>query len=43
MTQVKFEEEASKKAYSAGEISYEEYNKLMDDISDMLWDELYLG
>ena len=40
MTQTQFESEAIELAYSTGNISYEEYCKLMDDIIDMLWDEL---
>ena len=40
MTQTQIETQAIKTAYSVGEISYEEYCKLMDDITPMLWAEI---
>ena len=39
MTQTQFEKTAIEKAYQAGTNSYEEYCKLMDDITHKLWDE----
>jgi len=40
MTQTQFERQSIETAYSAGEISREEYCRLMDDIVPMLWDEI---
>ena len=40
MTQTQFEEQSIELAYLSGEISYEEYFKLMDDITPMLWNEI---
>ena len=40
MTQTQFEKQSIKAAYSSGSISYEEYCKLMDDITPMLWNEI---
>ena len=40
MTQTSFEEQSIEMAYLVGEISYEEYCKLMNDITLILWSEL---
>ena len=40
MTQTQFEKNSIELAYSAGVVSYEEYCKLMDDITPLLWDEI---
>ncbi len=41
MEQTRFEEAAIENAYSVGEISQEEYHKLMSDLTPLLWEALH--
>ena len=41
MTQTQKEEAAIEQAFAFGEISLEQYRKLMNDIAPYLWQELY--
>lgn len=43
MTQTQKEEAAIKQAFAFGEISLEQYRKLMNDITPYLWQKLYLN
>lgn len=40
MTITKFEETSIENAYSIGAISYEDYCRLLNDITPLLWDEM---